>query len=197
MREELRTNRASFLLSIGFSGALDPTLRTGDIVVSERILADGHNPVDLDATFAQATLRALSNGGVRVHDGPTITVREPVLTASGKADLHERTGAAAVDMETYWIATEATNADVPMVSARTIIDEAHQNLPRFAAAIMSDGGRHELQHALKALRNPANIKPMISMAIKAKRARSATKPVLDMWFPTRYVDDVGRIGSPR
>lgn len=181
----IEAHRPALLLSIGFSGALHTALRTGDAVVSQTaILVDAADRLTLSPAHAVPAQQTLANAGIRTRLGDTLTAHAPVLASAEKAILGETSGAAIVDMETYWIATAAAEANVPMLSVRTVIDEAHHDLPTFVGAILADGGRNETRHALRALRNPANIAPMVAMALHARKATAATRLMLRVLVPS-------------
>ena len=107
----------------GVAGGVDPALRTGDVVVPERVLdAQGR----LVRALPSATLVAtrLRRAGFTVSTGPLVSV-EHVATGAERARLRAL-GAVAVDMESAWlVATEA-----PAVVARVVADVADDRLLR-------------------------------------------------------------------
>lgn len=185
LREILKTRRPKIILSIGFGGALDPELRTGDIVVSVEA-ATVQLPSRRLAMSEQHTKHAfdaLIASGLRVTKGSTLTVPEPLMSGEDKQRHGALTGAAVVDMETFWIAQEADRAEIPLVSVRTVIDEMHHDLPGIVADITADGGQREWLHALRAMRNPANVGSLVPLAVRSRKAVGTLRSITEALVP--------------
>ena len=185
LRAVLVARPPQILLSVGFGGALAPELKTGDIVVSTRAstiqLASRY--VSMSAMHGEEAFEALMRAGMRVTRGAALTAPEPLLTRVDKERQGKLTGASVVDMETFWIALEAERAGVPVVSVRTVLDEMGHQLPSLVADISADGGRREFYHALRAMRNPANVGTLVPLAVRSRRAVSATKDAIQTLIP--------------
>jgi adenosylhomocysteine nucleosidase len=127
------------ILSVGFCGALDPSLRIGDIVVS------GEIPNGVGASFVR--------GDVVSVDRVAITVRE-------KCDLRAATGAAVVEMESAAVAQKAREWDVPFGCVRVVSDAAGEDLPLdFNLYRDADGRFERTRIALAALGRPFTVLP--------------------------------------
>jgi nucleoside phosphorylase len=126
--EALIAEGVELLVSFGVAGALDPRLKTGDLVVATAAL-DAHG-----ARYAAEPRQF----GVR---GAILSVEAPVASAAEKRRLFAATGALAVDMETAAVAAAAHAAGRPFVAVRSISDDARRALPRAAIlAMRADGG---------------------------------------------------------
>jgi 4-hydroxy-3-methylbut-2-enyl diphosphate reductase len=114
----LAMHDAGALAVVGFGGALDPELRPGDVVVASDLLTASGETV---ATCPGAGLIAgvLERAGLRARVGPVVSVRAPV-SGAGRRRALARTGAAAVDMESAWLAAAA--AGRPFAVVRAISD---------------------------------------------------------------------------
>jgi adenosylhomocysteine nucleosidase len=129
------------VLSIGFCGALDPTLRIGDIVVS------GEVPKRLGASFVQ---------------GDVVSVDRVAFTAREKSDLRTATGAAVVEMESAAVARKAREWDVPFGCVRVVSDVAGDDLPLdFNRYRDADGRFERMRIALAALGRPFTVLPRL------------------------------------
>ena len=127
------------ILSIGFCGALDPTLQIGDIVVS------GEVPKGLQASFVQ---------------GDVVSVDRVAFTAREKSDLRAATGAAVVEMESAAVAQKAREWDVPFGCVRVVSDVAEDDLPLDFNRYRDVDGRFERTRiALAALGRPFTVLP--------------------------------------
>lgn len=129
----------------------------GDAVVTTRIL-------DGDRERTCAALAELP--------GPLLAgVDAPVVTAEEKAALRNRTGAAAVDMESHKLARAAERLGVPFVAWRVVSDEAGTSLPRAAVAGFSNSGEPNIGAVLAALaRRPFELPALIRTGRDAARA---------------------------
>jgi nucleoside phosphorylase len=185
LREILKTRRPQILLSIGFGGALEEGLRTGDVIVSTDA-ASVQLPsrrLTMDAELVADVMGALVATGVRVTTGSILTVPKPLMSGEEKQRNGALTGASLVDMETFWIAQEADQAGVPLVSVRAVIDEMHHDLPELIANITADGGQREWYHTLRAMKNPANVGALVPLAVRSRKAVSALRGALDTLVP--------------
>lgn len=97
--------RDGVLVIAGIAGGVDPGLRTGDVVVADRVWYAGSrgerssSPTELPA--AQEISDALRSRGVPARTGALVTVDRPVL--GGRRAVSGLDGAMAVDLETAWL----------------------------------------------------------------------------------------------
>ena len=98
----------------GLCGAIDPSLRPGDLVVASEVRGDG-------AAVACAVELA-ERLGARV--GPIVSLDH----VAGRAErlALRASGAVAVDMESYWLARSA--GDRPVAVVRAVVDSADRRL---------------------------------------------------------------------
>ena len=105
------------LISTGFAGALSNRLRVNDL-----LLAQNFSTIDLKQ--AQESLSALS---VRAADLLTLPV--PIDSREERERIARESGAAAVDMETEFIARACAAHAVPLLSLRVITDTPLESFP--------------------------------------------------------------------
>lgn len=117
------------LVVIGFCGALAGHLQPGEVVVADRVYAaadEDHQQGSVVCAGALELRDALAADGLRVHVAPVVCV--------GKLALGERreqlrdAGAAAVDMESVWLAPGA--AGRPFAVVRIVLDTPERELLR-------------------------------------------------------------------
>jgi len=112
----LEKERFDYVISAGFAGGLDPRLSPGQVVIAANYSAG--------ALVEAARLVP----GERFY-GRLSTQERIVETVEAKRNLFERTGAAAVDMETEAIFHACRQRGIALLSVRAISDAAGDPLP--------------------------------------------------------------------
>ncbi|WP_213771284.1 phosphorylase [Bradyrhizobium sp. dw_78] len=158
------------VISFGVAGGLDPTLKSGDIVVATEVMAGDTRWLAGSALnnelIANATL-----GRRRVVRGGLAGVEQVVAGISKKAALWSETGAAAVDMESHIAAAYATEAGLPFAALRVISDPANRALPALARNAIKPNGDIDLRLVLRGVaRNPLALRSLVSTGIDFNRA---------------------------
>ena len=132
------------VISFGVAGGLDPSLKSGDVVVATEVLAgDTRFLAGLalnEEMIARATLRRR-----RVVRGGLAGVERVIAATACKAALHSETGAAAVDMESHIAAAYAAEAGLPFAALRVISDPASRALPALAKSAIKPNGDIDLR----------------------------------------------------
>ena len=170
------------LISLGFAGALDPNLHSGDIIVADAYLY-GSSAALSGSPYATRAMMLLRQSRIHAVEGPILTVDEPLLTPQAKRRAHDASGALAVDMEGRWIANAAAARNVPLVEIRAVLDDAHFPLPAFVRAIVEDEGRHEWAHAVRAMSRPTAVKSVLPLALKSREAARALRTAVQSIIP--------------
>lgn len=129
----LDAHTPQWLISAGFSGALRPELKVGDIVVADSIVGPAHEQVTLDLSMPADSARGL-------YVGRIATAGHIVRTVDEKRALAESTGALAVDMESLTVAQVAQDARTRFMAVRVISDDTASDLPPEVLAILGPTG---------------------------------------------------------
>ena len=125
--EACREFHPDAVISTGFCGALDPTLRVSSIVVGTAVRGQGEFPCKL-GSFLRAHAR-----------GVVLSMDHIVRTAAEKRRLHAQ-GAAVVEMEAAGVASRAQALGLPFYCIRAVSDPAGEDLANdFNAALRPDG----------------------------------------------------------
>jgi adenosylhomocysteine nucleosidase len=128
------------IVSTGFCGALDPTLRIGDIVVS-----------NAEVSSPRPFVR-----------GEILSVDRVAVTAAEKRALRERTGAAAVEMEARVVEAKAREWGVPFRCVKVVSDLASEDMPLdFNLYRDSEGRFSRSRIALAAIARPFSVMPRL------------------------------------
>lgn len=173
------------VITCGVAGALSPQLRTGEVLLPDRILlseggrCDEPRAVAIAPQTLEMAERAMSGAGLAWHTGTLLTAGSVVATANDKRATYEATAALAVDMESGAIAEEIGAQGLPPLCLRTIMDEAHEEIPG-AAAVGTDGRLSPLRAAGVFLKNPAIAARLPSLMRKLDRAGTSLARALEV-----------------
>jgi adenosylhomocysteine nucleosidase len=105
------------LISTGFAGALTDDLHIGDV-----LLAKNFSTVDLDAKTA-------SLSSFPIQHAILVTIPALIESSEERKEVARTTGAAAVDMETEFIARACARRGIPLLSLRVISDTPSERFP--------------------------------------------------------------------
>jgi adenosylhomocysteine nucleosidase len=111
----LDSRRFDLLISSGFAGGADPSLGVGNLLLAEN--------------FSDPQLLAKARALLVSRVGRLATAGRVIESAGDRARLAREDGAAAMDMETEWIARACAARKIPMLSLRVISDTAAAPFP--------------------------------------------------------------------
>jgi nucleoside phosphorylase len=122
--EEALAKGGAAVISFGLCGALDPSLKVGDLVIGDAVF-DGLIRYDCDPTWSAALAIGLPTArrGLFYADG------EMFSSVERKMELLTATGASAVDMESHLAARLAAQFGVPFAIVRAVSDTALTAIP--------------------------------------------------------------------
>ena len=171
-------HRPRWIISAGFGGALDPSLKRNDLVLPHEVVnLEGRKfAIDL-AIPPEAEAQGLKTGRL-------LTVDDFVRKASEKAELRRQTGADVVDMESSAIAALCGDRGVRFLAVRVISDEAGVDLPPEILAIVGPSGGLRLGATLGALwKRPSSVKDLLALRQHAVEAADRLAAFLAGTFP--------------
>ena len=126
------------VLSVGFAGALQAELRSGDALLVTHILAQeaiartasltAGSGIRPDARLAHIAAMAVAQAAVVSHTGTLLSTTAVVAPAAVKQTLGQLSGALAVDMESYSVGQMAAQRHIPFAVLRTIFDTSRDNM---------------------------------------------------------------------
>ncbi len=139
----------SLLVGTGAAGGLVPNLRTGEVVVSGRVVDESGEAPPPDGALVA---RAVSLGA---KAATLVTAARPLTSSTERDALAVRVGAtlaapAVVDMESAAWGRAAARHGVPYVILRAVSDAFEDDLPRFLPSCLSPEG--SIDRAAVALR---------------------------------------------
>lgn len=141
-RQLLAAHPTCALISFGVAGALDPALQSGQLLCPQQVLDHQGRRFDTALqqglwyqSLPQAEQSALITGGT------LLGVVDAVASAAKKQQLHQQSGAQAVDMESAAIARVAAEQQRPFMVLRAIIDAAQDDIPEKVINAVDQYGR--------------------------------------------------------
>ena len=115
--EFLQDQQFDFLISTGFAGALNDQLKVGDL-----LLAKNFSTIELNN-------RRKSFSSLPIHEADLLTVSALIDSSEKRLEIARTSGAAAVDMETEFIARACADHGIPLLSLRVITDTPREPFP--------------------------------------------------------------------
>lgn len=158
------------VISFGVAGGLDPSLKSGDVVVATEVMA-GDTRWLAGLSLSEDQIAGIALGRRRVVRGGLAGVEQIVAAQSCKAALRSVTGAAAVDMESHIAAAYAAENDLPFAALRVISDPATRALPALARSAIKPNGDIDLRKIFRGVvREPRALSALVSTGIDFNRA---------------------------
>jgi nucleoside phosphorylase len=149
------------LISAGFAGALSDDLQIGDLLLAANF-----------STFNLSARRSLLSS-LPVHIADLLTVPALIDSSEARSKLARTSGAAAVDMETEFIARACAKHDMPLLSLRVISDTPREIFPA-PANVLFDIERQQtrmLKLANYFVAHPGCVPSLVRFARQIARAR--------------------------
>lgn len=132
---------ATFLISWGTAGALNPILQAGDLIIPTQIKTNKPNTLFTVDITHQAQLITQLPSSLSISQQAVLHSNSMVAAVTDKQQLYQQHQAAAIDMESYAIATAAHNANLAFLAIRAIIDPADMCLPHAATRAYDLSGK--------------------------------------------------------
>jgi adenosylhomocysteine nucleosidase len=163
---------AGALLSFGFAGGLDPTLRPGDIVVGAGVVAADGTMYETADALAQHLCAALDSVECGWSAGLVADAGHVLATVAAKQALAARTRAVIVDMESRAVA----ETGLPFAILRVVVDPAERTIPASVLAALRPSGRlNPLALVGGLLRRPGEIGTLRALARDNDAARASLR----------------------
>ncbi len=184
-------HRPEAVISLGFGGACREDIDAGDVVLATEVRRLEGKPFFWDEkSLGEAVtpgpellIAARSAAEVASIDffmGRIISLPTVAKTAAMKLWLGKVLGAAAVDMESYYVGQAAAAAGVPFLAVRGIVDIASLELPDFVANMDTGPAVKRLRPvAGYLLRTPSEVGSLSRLGRSAFRARKSMAVFVD------------------
>jgi adenosylhomocysteine nucleosidase len=165
------------LISCGLAGALDPSLRPGDVLIPDAVI-DSQQRFSTDPELS------------RLLAGPTshclLAATAIIASAEHKRRLWRETGAAAVDLESGAVARVATGAGLPFAVLRVVCDPAERSLPPAALIALNAHGSIGIGRVLASIfAHPGQLAALLRLAADAAAAKHSLRTHLNRLVRSR------------
>ncbi len=179
--EECLRQGAEALLSWGTAGSLSPDILPGDIILPGKVISADRTLFETDASWYER-IRQRLRGRVRLHEVLLAESPKVLVTPSEKKGLLDRTGAAAVDMESGTIASAAKGAGALFLAVRVVSDSADRLLPKSALTAFDPQGRFVATRALLGVlrgfpRHPNELADLVRLGWNFRKALRTLRTV--------------------
>ena len=156
-------------VSVGFSAALKPELRPGDVVVGVRAahVDDQDACFESDRALLQTAMGALLGYGTCLF-GPLLAADRVLTTSMEKRAVAG--SALALDMESLGAAKAASEAGVPFLAIRVISDTLDEDLPVDFNRFMKGGGMDWPRFFLHVVTHPGVIPGLMRLGRNSRLA---------------------------
>lgn len=184
LAKKLIDEGAAGLVSFGVSGALCPNAKTGSLLLADTVVLPSLDEVETSPDWTRRLQSAAHEAGLSVQVAPVYGSDNLIRTSGEKSALFEKTGAAAVDMESLGVAQAAFSAARPFAVLRAVADPAHRRIPASAAGIVGNTGRIRPLAALGAiLRQPSDLPAFIRLGKESRTGLTSLRRSADKLFP--------------
>ena len=172
------------LLIVGFAGGTSAALAKGDLVVPTNISSIEGSPITWESQGVVDTLTpdpdmmtsariSAEVAGINSASGLLVSLPSIARTANMKSWIGNRLGAEAVDLESHAVCSVASEAGIPFLVARTVIDTVDFDLPQFVTDIPGGSSDGRVWPAIRYVaRKPWQLPTMIDLRDAARAARA-------------------------
>ena len=157
----LQDQQFDLLISTGFAGALNDQLKVGDL-----LLAKNFSTIELNN-------RGKSLSSLPIHAADLLTVSALIDSSEKRLEIAQTSGAAAVDMETEFIAGACADHGIPLLSLRVISDTLDEPFPAPTKLLFDIEQQRTrfLTFATFFLGHPNRVSRLVQFARRIARAR--------------------------
>jgi adenosylhomocysteine nucleosidase len=126
-------DRPPAIVLAGYSGALRPGLKIGDVVIANRVSSLEPSA----ATLAPTLILSRETGAILI--GALLSAQELIGDPVQKKSLHDKFKADAVDLESHAVATVCEHCRIPWAVVRVISDDVNTRLSPQVSRVIRDG----------------------------------------------------------
>ncbi len=114
-----------WVISAGFAGALDESLRRGHVLMADSVASEAGEPLSVGIKLEPQVVEATKG----LHVGRLLSVDRLIRHPPERRKLREEHAAVACDMETFAVAQACRDAGARLLSVRIVSDAVDDELP--------------------------------------------------------------------
>ena len=166
-----------FIVSAGFAGALNPKLKTGDLVLPEWAMS-------LKTENKKIFYSSLPYISFKFNKGGLLTENRFINNQKEKLDLFLQSGADIVDMETWGVLESAEKNSAKVISIRSVSDTTNSKLPKMEMIYGKDSTLDREKSFKYFKKNPFEIISFLKFKyVDLRKARISLNSFLELLIP--------------
>ncbi len=186
--ERLVTQDVVALCSFGLAGGLCPDLPSGSLLLPQSVILPSGSEVETDTNWRERLDYLAVSEGLNPKRTAVTGSDDIVATPAAKQALFDKSGAAAVDMESHAVGKVAKAAKLPFVIVRVVADTHDETIPHAAREGLGEHGQiRPLAVLMELMRHPAEVRSLIRLGRESGRALNALKRVASLAPDLAYV----------
>jgi hypothetical protein len=147
------------------------------LVVAASVIGPNRSRFPCDPAWC-SRLMAVLGANFAVEGSDVVGRDRPVLLSTEKRRLHERTGAAAVDMESHAVARIAAAHGVSFLAVRAIADPVGRDIPSWVPGVVGSDGRPRTRAVIAGIAtNLLQLPVLISLGMDSEKAFGSLRRV--------------------
>ncbi|MGI9499524.1 MAG: hypothetical protein ACR2P3_05775 [Geminicoccaceae bacterium] len=179
--ERLVSQDVCALCSFGLAGGLQPGLSSGSLLLPERVSLPNGERIETDSIWRERLVYLARAADLDPLSMMIAGSDDLAATPAVKADLHQTSGAAAIDMESHAVGEVALAARLPFVVVRVVADTYDEAIPEVARhGLGAEGQIKPLAVLMELMRHPDQTGSLIRLGRGSGRALGALRRVADL-----------------
>ena len=175
--EAIISKEYSFCIAAGFAGALNSSVKVGDVVAAMKVRPCGSGRAAVCSR--NLVWAAKADGAIEI--ATLLTADHVVRTAEEKTSLAPF--ADAVDMESYSIVAVAHTKKLPAVAIRVISDSFNRDLPVQIDTMVDEEGRVRVRGVVRYVtRHPLSLPALVRLGRDSRTAADALAHFLEAYI---------------
>lgn len=189
--QTIESYHPSTIISAGFAGGAREGLRSGDLLLCQRLHALAEAPriggrlssledsLESDHNLLDMAVKALKDARVPHQRGACLTAPQFVADAPLKRWIGSSYLADVIDMESYWVGRTARAKGISLLALRSVLDPVEVSLPAFVSDVVTAQGKGSRKKALRyAVSRPAQIPELFRLSRQAHAAQETLSQAL-------------------
>jgi len=177
--QHLINQGATHLVSFGVCGGLSPSVKAGDLILTDTVEMCG-TTLSVDSAWHATMITQFP----QAHAGLMLSVESAIASVDTKHTAFKETAAVAVDVESFAVVEAAKANALPAIIIRAVLDGADQSLPETALNGVNAAGETQIWPVIKGLiRRPQDFSALINLGRDSSKAQDTLKTLIHSSAP--------------